>query len=349
MGHLRKAGPGGLTSRRFRPHHRAAPSSGVGVQFLVLAAFGVAAALTTAAAAADLSEPPEYDPAIAAILAEVDESELRNTTCDLQNFSTRAFGSAGNREAGEYLYGRLDGIPGLLVEFQGGDLRNVVATLPGSDTASDGVVVVGAHYDSRSFDPGRAPGVTDNGCGVAIVLELARVMSRHSFDRTVQFALWNAEENGRQGSRRYLQAAAGRTPEILLYLNYDSTCRGHPDRPVANLLFNREARGTATLMVHHNALYGTNFTLTRRAGPYVSDHISFWGRGYPAIMAHALPQWPAHTPDDTVERASFRYAEKNAQPGLSVLARVAEMQEATPLLSPVATSPHCTGGPETAG
>ncbi|WP_292518361.1 M20/M25/M40 family metallo-hydrolase [Methanoculleus sp.] len=297
------------------------------LRFVLLA---VAVSLVPAAAAADLSSGSAYDPGVAALLAEINESELRKTASDLQEIPTRAFGSGGNREAGDYIYRRLADIPGLDVEFQAGEVRNVIARLPGSANTSTEIVVVGAHYDSRSFDPARAPGITDNGCGVAVVLELARVMSRHSFDRTVEFAFWNAEENGRHGSRRYV---ANISAPVALYLNYDSTCLGEGDRPRLNLLYNRGAREAAELMVHHNTLYGTNFTLTRNAAPFMSDHISFWARGHPAMMAHALPQWPAHTPDDTVDRASFEFAGKNARLGLSVLAKVAGMEG----IAPVAT------------
>ncbi|MGI5938370.1 MULTISPECIES: M28 family metallopeptidase [Methanoculleus] len=291
------------------------------LQVAFLAAYGIVFILAPAAAAP--SDAPGYDPGIAALLDEVDGSEIRKTAYDLQNFSTRAYGSDGNREAGEYIYQRLSAIPGLEVEFQGGEVHNVIARLPGTNASSAEIVVVGAHYDSRSSDPARAPGVTDNGCGVAVVLELARVMSGHSFDRTVEFAFWNAEENGRHGSRRYVENPPA---PIALYLNYDSTCRGEGDRPRLNLLYDQGARSAAELVVHHNTLYGTNFTLTRSAAPFISDHISFWSRGYPALMAHALPQWPAHTPDDTIDQASFEFAERNARLGLSVLARVARME-----------------------
>ncbi|MFY1644937.1 M28 family peptidase, partial [Methanoculleus bourgensis] len=118
------------------------------------------------AAPAGATGAPAYDPAIAEIIAEINESELNNTTFTLQEIPTRAFGSDGNRAAGEYLYARLADIPGLEVEFQGGERNNIIATLPGSADASGGVVMVGAHYDSTSSDPTRAPGATDNGCGV---------------------------------------------------------------------------------------------------------------------------------------------------------------------------------------
>lgn len=264
-----------------------------------------------------------YDPAIAAMLAEINESELEKTTYDLQNYPTRAFGSAGNREAGEYLYRRFDEIPGLEVEFQGGDLRNVVATLPGSDNASEGVVVVGAHYDSTSSDPARAPGATDNGCGVAIVLELARAMSRHSFDRTVQFALWNGEESGRYGSIDYAEST---TVPVVLYFNYDSACYDPENRSVLDIVYDERSADIAALMADYNTLYFTNFILTENNHTCTSDHISFRAREFPAVTTHCEEHGPAHTPEDTIDRVSFGYAKRNAQLGLAVLAGVAGLR-----------------------
>lgn len=280
---------------------------------------GVAVLLAVAPAAATGISGGEYDPGIAAMLSEINESELENTTYDLQNFSTRVYGTDGNREAGEYLAARLAAIPGLEVEFQGRDLRNIVATLPGSGT-SDEVVVVGAHYDSRSFDPARAPGATDNGCGVAIVLELARVMSGHSFNRTVEFAFWNGEEVGRLGSADY---AADVAAPIVLYLNYDSSCYDPLNRSVLDIVYDERSGDIAALMVDCNTRYATNFTLTENASSCTSDHVSFRDRGYPTVTTHSEEHGPAHTPDDTVDHVSSGYAAKNARLGLAVLAEVA--------------------------
>ncbi|MCM2464909.1 M28 family metallopeptidase [Methanoculleus oceani] len=290
----------------------------------VLLLAGMTVLLAAAPAGATGAPEQEYDPAIAAMLAEIDESELENTTYDLQNFSTRVYGSAGNREAGEYLYRRLADIPGLEVEFRGGELNNVVATLPGSGNNSDGVVVVGAHYDSTSSDPDRAPGATDNGGGVAIVLELARVMSRHSFNRTVEFAFWNAEEIGRYGSADY---AGNATIPVVLYFNYDSACYDPMNRSVLDIVYDERSADIAALMAGHNTLYGLNFTLTGNNHTCASDHIPFRARGYPAVTTHCEEHGPAHTPDDTIDHVSFGYAKRNAGLGLSVLAEVAGLRD----------------------
>lgn len=231
----------------------------------------------------------------------------------LQEIPTRAFGSGGNRAAGEYLYARLTDIPGLEVEFQGGCLNNVIATLPGSANTSDEVVMVGAHYDSTSSDLARAPGATDNGCGVAIVLELARVMSGHSFDRTVRFALWNAEEDGCYGSIDYVEHAARSSDPITLYINFDSTCYDPENRSVLDIIYDERSADIAALMIDHNTIYATNFTLTTNVHTCESDHTSFQVRGFPAVTTHSEEHGPAHTPEDTIDHVSFDYARRNAR------------------------------------
>ncbi|KUK62257.1 MAG: Peptidase M28 [Methanoculleus marisnigri] len=291
---------------------------------LLLAGIGVLLVAAPAGSTGISGEEREYNPAIATMLAEINETELWNTTYDLQNFSTRVFGTDGNREAGEYLFARFASIPGLEVEFQGGELNNVIATLPGSDNTSDEVVVVGAHYDSRSSDPTDAPGATDNGCGVAIVLELARVMSRHQFDRPVQFALWNAEEDGRYGSADYARNA---TNPVAFYLNYDSACYDPENRFILDIVYDERSRDLAALMADYNSLYATNFTLTANNHTCASDHVPFQARGLPAVTTHCEEHGPAHTPDDTIDHVSFEYTKKNARLGLSVLAEVAGLRD----------------------
>lgn len=84
---------------------------------------------------------------------------------------------------------------------------NVVATLrpPGSDAGLHGrIFLVCAHYDSRATEildsTGDAPGADDDGSGTALVLELARVFSRHTFPATIMFAAFAGEEQGLLGS-----------------------------------------------------------------------------------------------------------------------------------------------------
>lgn len=268
----------------------------------------------------------EFDPRIAGMLEAVNESELAATVADLQSFETRVVGTDGNREAAAYLYDRLNETPGLDVSYQGGDLRNVVATLPGTDPDAE-TVVVGAHYDSTSSDPAHAPGATDNGAGVAIVLELARIMSQYRFDETVVFAFWNAEETDRGGSRAYTDHAAEENVSIPLYLNFDSAGYDPEGRFVLDIMHDDRGAPVADRMILHNARYGINLTLTENVYTCTSDHLPFRDRGYIAVMTHQEGHGPAHTPEDTADQVSLPYAKKNAQLGLAVLAEVAGVQD----------------------
>lgn len=82
--------------------------------------------------------------------------------------------------------------------------RNVFAVLPGTDPASSGVVLVEAHLDSRCAGncdiDCPAPGMDDNGSGCALVIELARVLSRYTFRHTLVFLLNTGEEQGLAGA-----------------------------------------------------------------------------------------------------------------------------------------------------
>ncbi|MFA1551138.1 M28 family metallopeptidase [Actinomadura chokoriensis] len=83
-------------------------------------------------------------------------------------------------------------------------ITNVVATLRGS-ASPDRIYVVSGHYDSRVTDvmnaTADAPGADDDASGVAVVMELARVMAKRRPEATIVFTAVAAEEQGLYGSR----------------------------------------------------------------------------------------------------------------------------------------------------
>ncbi|MGW5876123.1 M20/M25/M40 family metallo-hydrolase [Nocardiopsis terrae] len=102
-----------------------------------------------------------------------------------------------------------------------GNVANVHAVLPG--TGDGGRVLLVAHYDSVPI----GPGATDDGMGVAILLEVARALTEGPAPHNdVEFLFTDAEESGQLGARAF---------------TLDSGVAGDPDRTV---VLNMEARGT---------------------------------------------------------------------------------------------------------
>jgi len=87
-------------------------------------------------------------------------------------------------------------------------ITNVVATLRGSSDPNRTYVVSG-HYDSRVTDimnsTNDAPGADDDASGVAVALELARVMAIRRPEATIVFAAVAGEEQGLFGSTHLAQ------------------------------------------------------------------------------------------------------------------------------------------------
>jgi Zn-dependent M28 family amino/carboxypeptidase len=114
------------------------------------------------------------------------------------------------------------------------EVVNVVATLPGTlpAAASRHYYVLG-HYDSRASDPmdaqSDAPGANDDASGVAVVMEIARVLASRELDATVVLVATAGEEQGLLGAGKHAEAARSRGLDIRAVLNHDIV--GDPTTP----------------------------------------------------------------------------------------------------------------------
>ena len=103
--------------------------------------------------------------------------------------------------------------------------RDIFAVLPGADTTDKSVVIVEAHIDSRCKVlcdiTCLAQGIEDNASGTALVLELARVMTKCVFNRTIIFLLNIGEEQGLYGASAFSHYAQQQSIQIHAVLNDD--------------------------------------------------------------------------------------------------------------------------------
>jgi len=201
-----------------------------------LAALALAAGVSSCGTAPAPTTSAPRDPQIEKIVAEISPANIEAIDRKLAGFKTRhtlssttspdsGIGAARNwikaelenysRESGGRLVVAFDAfhqppVPPRLP--QGADIVNVVATLPGAQPeARDRVYVVSGHYDSRSLGimdtETLAPGANDDGSGTAVVMELARVMSKYEFDATIVFMTVAAEEQGLYGAAHWAKTA----------------------------------------------------------------------------------------------------------------------------------------------
>ena len=243
----------------------------------------------------------------------------------------RGFGTVGLRRAAEWI-ARAFERAGLEPAGDGGtwfqrfsarggepqaevELLNVVGVIPGRDRerAAESVVV-GAHYDhlgrgwpdARPGERGRIhPGADDNASGVAVLLELARVLARGPAPRrSVVFVAFAAEEAGRLGSRHYVEQP-GRYParRCIAMVNLDTVGRlGEGSLMVLGT-------GTAAEWIH--IANGAGYVTGVRIQPVArdvggSDQVSFVEAGVPAVQLFTGPHPDYHRPTDTPDKLDFR-------------------------------------------
>jgi hypothetical protein len=100
----------------------------------------------------------------------------------------------------------------LQVQFHDEDQMayNTIAEIPGGDL-KDEIVMLGAHLDSWHS----GTGATDNGAGVAVVMEAVRILQAQGLKprRTIRVGLWTGEEQGLFGSKAYVRQHFGHYPE----------------------------------------------------------------------------------------------------------------------------------------
>lgn len=153
--------------------------------------------------------------------------------------------------------------------------ENLIARLPGR---SNKKIVVGAHYDSWDL----AQGSIDNGLGTAILLEVARLLSRFSptNQHSLEFVWFNGEELGLFGAKDYAQRHAG--DDILAMFNMDMT--GYP------IGFNAMGFDEFVPLLQElvSTLNGFDLSAGVISRPWTnSDHMPFLLKGIPTLSLQA--------------------------------------------------------------
>lgn len=169
---------------------------------------------------------------------------------------------------------------------------NVIGLLPGSDPQlRDELLLVSAHLDHLGLAPEGAPdrvfnGAYDNAAGVAVMLELARVLRQApgATRRSLLFVAFTAEEQGMRGSDYLAQHPPLPQARLIANLNIDMPYLGYPARDV-------EGYGAAHSSLEDSlrqAAQENDLTLSPDSRPDLvrlirSDQVSFVKQGVPGL------------------------------------------------------------------
>jgi hypothetical protein len=193
-------------------------------------------------------------------------------------------------------------------------LGNVVGIIPGTDPDLYGQsVVVSAHFDhlGRGFPEARKGhegkihnGADDNASGVAVMLEVARLLAKDLKPaRTIVFVAFDGEEWGLKGSRRYIaDNQMWPVDKVHSMVNLDTVGR-LGDQKLLVL-----GSGTATEWRH--IAMGVGFTTGVEStcvsdDPGGSDQVVFHEHGVPAVQLFTGPHEDYHRSTDTADKVDY--------------------------------------------
>ena len=230
---------------------------------------------------------------------------------DQMHFGPRPTGSREGRATGDYIVRRLKEFGWEVTEqnfeYLGTPVRNITGTRGEGPT-----IILGAHYDTRRradrdpVDPTQpVPGANDGASGVAVLIELARVLNVEATGHRIQLAFFDAEDNGGLDGwdwivgSTYMAANLEENPEMMVLVDMigDADQQIYWENTSDAGLRERIWRVAAELGYDAYFVPETRHTIT-------DDHTPFLRLGIPAIdiIDFDYPYW--HTAADTIDKVS---------------------------------------------
>ena len=250
----------------------------------------------------------------------------------------RPSGSPGAQKEAELIRKRLRsaGIGDVTIQHP---YRNVVARISGS---RPGVVVVGAHYDTKDIP--EFVGANDGASGVAILLGLADALPARMDGSSVDLVFFDAEEargkrefasDGDRGSRQFVALAKaggsqGATPlrqmrsMVLFDMVGDCDLEIPHEATSDQSLYDQFADAT-------NDLTGSSAPFEGESAGVGDDHTPFQEAGVPAVDLIDFTYGPGgapgaywHTPQDTLDNVCADSLDAVGEAALVAIPRIAD-------------------------
>ncbi len=348
---------------------------------LALLPLAASAWLLLSAGASAQTVPPDTDAGVQAAVSAISQSSLQNTIQTLAAMPTRStLSPTGSAQAANWVAAQFNAISqstggrlqvALDTWTQPADSRlsapvsmtNVIATLPGTATP-ERIVIISGHYDTRCSNvmnaTGNAPGADDDASGVAVALEMARVMAGRRYPATIKFVAFTGEEQGLYGSTHFAQQMSSGGKNVIAMVNNDIVGSSHgqsgvydtsqisvyaaPTNPAATAaqVSSQQSAGTdadtpartlgrAILDADRRYVPGFGTALMYRMDRFLrgGDHQPFVQKGYAAVrLTEPNEDW-RHQHQDVVVVNGVQYGDLPQFVDFSYLANVARVNAAT--------------------
>jgi Zn-dependent M28 family amino/carboxypeptidase len=232
-------------------------------------------------------------------------------------FGPRVTGSSGHAQVIDWIQSQLRS-SGWDVELQeterfGHTIKNIIGKRASNTVAvRTGWIILGAHFDTRMIadhdpDPEKVqqpvPGANDGASGVAVLLEIARVLPKDT-SKDIWLVFFDAEDNGNipgwdwiLGSRAFAENLDS-SPDVVVVIDMVG------DRDLnlyyeanSNQVISRQIWSAAADLGYEQFIPSVKYRM-------LDDHIPFIQQGIPAvdIIDFDYPYW--HTSQDTLDKVS---------------------------------------------
>ena len=198
-----------------------------------------------------------------------------------------------------------------------GTVHNIVARLPGATEAAS--VLLSAHYDSVTS----GPGASDDGAGVAAVLEIARALKSMPASRnSILILIDDGEEAGLLGARAFVDSSPW-ARNVRAAINLDARGTAGPSLMFETGTANQWAVRLYTSNAPRPATSSIFYTAYKQL-PNGTDFSIFKAAGYQGLnLAYVGDVFPYHTPLDNptnVNPGSLQHQGGNALSSIVALA-----------------------------
>lgn len=224
----------------------------------------------------------------------VTPTNINNILTEFENLGKKTTGSTQNSLALTWLknkYLSYGYVAGNLVEHSwtngGYTSKNLIVTKTGTGANASKFIIVCGHFDTVN-----GAGTNDNGSGISVILELARILQSVSTDYSIKFINFSGEEQGLLGSKAYVASTLAPTvANTLFVLNIDEiggvtnkennavTCESDQTTAFGTTGNNTQSLTLTTKLAEYIVDYSAGLS-TIMSNAYASDYMPFEAKGH---------------------------------------------------------------------